>query len=52
MANGLDMGTVIGLIKALGGSGGGIASTWVGTAEQYAALAPDYDPDTLYFIRE
>ena len=30
----------------------GIAPTWVGTAEQYAALAPDYDPDTLYFIRE
>lgn len=30
----------------------GIASTWVGTAVEYAALAPDYDPDTLYFIRE
>lgn len=30
----------------------GIASTWIGTAAQYAALAPNYDPDTIYFIRE
>ena len=27
-------------------------SIWVGTAEEYAALAPNYDPDTIYFVRE
>ena len=27
-------------------------SIWVGTAEEYAALTPDYDPDTIYFVRE
>lgn len=30
----------------------GIATTWIGTAEEYAALSPNYDPDTIYFIRE
>ena len=25
---------------------------WIGTAAQYAALAPDYDPNTIYFIKE
>lgn len=27
-------------------------SIWVGTAEEYAALAPNYDADTIYFVRE
>lgn len=29
-----------------------VARQWVGTAAEYAALSPDYDANTLYYIKE
>lgn len=30
----------------------GIMNTWVGTAVEYAALSPNYDANTIYYIME
>lgn len=30
----------------------GMAKAWIGTAAQYAALSPNYDPNTIYYVRE
>lgn len=29
-----------------------VTGTWVGTAAQYAALSPNYDANTIYYIKE
>lgn len=42
----------LGEIIEQGGGGASGYTIWVGTASEYAALGPNYDSKTLYFVKE